>query len=425
MPNEKPTLNFYSIFCGVFLYDGKKNNSACAPWTDRIESPKVFYDYIGRTYYQNYFNNILKDSGAEKNQRGNSFLEHNTIRSLLSQPLAFEAGRNEPVKITIPYFDCFLFSDGVGIFCFKVEFAEGQSTTYENISKLLGYLRNPLSAINSDNQSQTITQFIQQYLEAGHHIPKDWNRYLNQLKLFTIINDPSVKRITDEQDKTLFELSHTMPIGTIKAGLDDKPTDSYYQEILRTNSISVYDNWKAISLLDSFTRLSCSYPDPFKTWEHDYFHIYIHCLYSKFQLYYFNSQLTDLLQFNKQTQTIRDRFVEFVNDYSLPYISYKFLPNLLYEKMNASLEVQKEQDAMERKIDRLNEAYQNKKSKQLNSLLLVISILSLASVFNDISQWLTNMGAPDKWVYNPLSILISVGALATIAWIIFKRGRGG
>jgi uncharacterized membrane protein YcjF (UPF0283 family) len=83
--------------------------------------------------------------------------------------------------------------------------------------------------------------------------------------------------------------------------------------------------------------------------------------------------------------------------------------------------VRKEQDAMEKKIDRLDEAYQNKKSKQLNSLLLIISILSLASVFNDISQWLTNMGTPAQWVYNPFTILISLSALTTVAWIIFRK----
>lgn len=159
------------------------------------------------------------------------------------------------------------------------------------------------------------------------------------------------------------------------------------------------------------------------TWELDYFHIYVHCLYSKFQLYYFNSQVTDLLQLSKQTHNVRDRFVEFVNDYSLPYISYKFLPNLLYTKMSASLEVQKEQDAMERKIGRINEAYQNKKSKQLNSLLLVISVLSLASVLNDVSQWMINMGASELFVYNPVYILSSVCFLAAVGWLILRNRK--
>lgn len=412
--------DFFSIFCGVFLYENKKNNDACQPWTTRLYSEKSFYSHVSKTYYQNYFNNILKPN-SEKKSTENSFLHHDTLTSLLIKPFGGELPLREPVRISIPYFDCFLFSDGIGIFCFKVELAQGQTATYQTISQLLGYIRNPESLILSGGNQINISQFIRQRLEEGYTIPDNWNQYLVQLKFYCIINDSSVKKIGEAENKTLFELSHTMPIGTIQAGLNDKPTDSYYQEIMTSNSISIYDNWKAISLLDSFTRISCDYPDPYKTWELDYFHIYIHCLYSKFQLYYFNSQLTDLLQFNKKTQNIRDRFIEFVNDYSLPYISYKFLPNLLYEKINAALEVQKEQDAMERKIGRLNEAYQNKKSQQLNSLLLVISVLSLASVFNDISQWLTNMGTPAAWVYSPVTILTSLGAIGAIGWIIFKR----
>jgi hypothetical protein len=414
-------LQFYSIFCGVFLYNEKKISTAFVPWTKRISASKNFYDYVSRTYYQNYFNDILRDSDGQKSQRESSFIEHRTLDSILNNPFECETDGIEKVKLSIPYFDCFSFSDGIGIFCFKVEFAEGQSITYESVSQQLGFLRNPLANIISENGPRTVTQFIQQKIEIGFHIPNDWNKYLNQLKLYTIINDPSKKRFTEEEDITLFELSHAMPIGTIRSGMSDKPTDEYFQQILKAHSISVYDNWKAISLLDSFTRLSCDFADPYKSWELDYFHIYIHCLYSKFQLYYFNSQLTDLLQFNKKTQAIRDRFVEFVNDYSLPYISYKFLPNLLYKKISASLEVKEEQEAMEKKIERINETYQNKKSKQLNTLLVVISILSLASVFNDISQWLVNLGASAGWVYNPITILGSLCAMAATGWLIFRR----
>ena len=78
---------------------------------------------------------------------------------------------------------------------------------------------------------------------------------------------------------------------------------------------------------------------------------------------------------------------------------------------------------MERKIGRINEAYQNKKSKQLNSLLLVISVLSLASVLNDVSQWMINMGASELFVYNPVYILSSVCFLAAVGWLILRNRK--
>lgn len=416
-----PELEYYSIFCGVFLYNGRKLNGSCRPWIDRLSSSNLFYEHVNRNYYQNYFNNVLKNGTANAEQTNTSFQDHTTLASLLGNPVEGKLPLTEPIKFSIPYFDCFLFTDGIGIFCFKVEFPSSQSSTYQTIAQSLAYLRNPESIIHVHSKSIKMTQFIQEKLEEGHRLPEDWNQYLPQLKFYCIINDPSINRFSKTEDQALFELAHTMPAGTIQADLNDKPSDVYYHQIMNSNTIAIYDNWKAICLLDSFTRISCNYPDTYKTWELDYFHIYVHCLFSKFQLYYFNTQLTDLLQFNKKTQSIRDRFVKFVNDYSLTYISYKFLPNILYEKINYSLDIQKEQHSMENKIERLNESYQNKKSKQLNSLLLVISILSLASVMNDISQWLTNMGTPAAWVYNPLTTLAAVSVLAIIAWISFWK----
>jgi hypothetical protein len=258
-------------------------------------------------------------------------------------------------------------------------------------------------------------------LAEGHKISENWNCHLNQLKLYTIINDPIAKAFSDKEEALLFELSHLMPIGTIIGNLKDKPSAAYYKDVLAKNSISVYDNWRAISLLDSFTRISCDYPDTFKSWELEFLHVYIHCLYCKFQLYLFNSELTNLLEFNRRTHSVRNRFIEFVNDYSLPYIAYRFLPNLLYEKMTNALEIQKELDAMERKVGRLNEGYQNKKSQQLNRLLLIISVLSVASVLNDISEWLTNMGTPSGWVYNPISMGAAITVGAAAFWLVYRR----
>jgi hypothetical protein len=419
MNSEKPYLDFYSILCGVFLYEKKKDNTATVDWTERITSPQGFWENINRSYYKNYLNNIFKGASGNDYEIQAAFLEHNTVKKLVANPLLCQIPTRD-LNISIPYFDCFLFSGGVGIFCFKVNFTDPREATYEKISHLLVHLRNLFASIKIDGKQCSVSEFIQSCLAEGHKISGNWNSHLNQLKLYTIIDDPSVKALSENEEASLFELSHMMPIGTIKNRLKDMPSKEYYSEVLDNNSIRVYDNWRAISLLDSFTRISCGYPDIYKSWELEFLHVYIHCLYCKFQLYLFNSQLTNLLEFNRHTHTIRNRFIEFVNDYSLPYIAYRFLPNLLYEKMTNALEIQKELDAMERKVGRLNEGYQNKKSQQLNRLLLIISVLSVASVLNDISEWLTNMGTPSHWVYNPISLGTALAGGATAFWLLFR-----
>ena len=415
-------LDFYALFCGVFLYSGKNRNGTVknVPWIQRIGEPATFYEYLSRTYYPGYVNNIFNDTPAQVKTQ-TSLIEHTTVASLLTQPFGCTLEARENIDISIPYFDCFLFPDGIGIFCFKVEFGGTTEASYERISQVVAGMRNPQSRLTRPEGAQTVVSFIQQQLETSYEIPSHWNRYVPQLKVYCMVNDTQRSEFNTEMDRTLFELAHAMPVGTINRGLSDKPTDVYFDTVMKRSSIFIYNNWKAIGLLDSFTRISCGQSDPFRTWEIDYFHIYIHCLYCKFQLYFFNSQLTDVLHSNKKAKTIRDRFVEFVNDFSLPYISYKFLPNVLYEKITAALEITREQDEMEKKVDRLNEAYQSKRSKQMNVLLLVISLLSLVSVFNDFSQWLVNMGAPVTAIYSPFSVLTYFIAVGATAWLVFRR----
>jgi hypothetical protein len=415
------SIQHYTIHCGVFLYKTLRKNDNHENWTNRIEDYASFNQYISKTYYQNYINNIFY-RGEKSKLQDSVLLNHRTISSFLQKPVTLTLTvNNKNLGITISYFDFFLFSDGIGIFCFRSNLEDAESVTYESISSVLGQLRNPLTSVHQGNESININTFLRNQLSQCVELLPAWDQYLTQLKSYTIINDVNKKCFTPSFDETLFELSHAMPVGTISSDGSDRPTESYFQDVLKQNAIFIYANWKAISLHDSFTRLSCNYPDKFKTWELDYFHIYIHCLFAKFQLYYFNSQITDLIHVDKGTKAIRDKFVEFANDYALPYISFKFLPNLLYEKINSSLEVQKELVGMEKKIEQLNTTYQENKSEQLNLLLLVLSGLSIVSVINDVSQWLTNMGVASFWVYNPLSIVATLVVLGTSIWLIFKR----
>lgn len=75
-------------------------------------------------------------------------------------------------------------------------------------------------------------------------------------------------------------------------------------------------------------------------------------------MYMTNSELSDVTKVDKRTEKIRDRFIEF--NYHHNQISYKFLPDLLQDKMLYSLEIHSEIEKMETKIQRINEQFQEK-----------------------------------------------------------------
>ncbi|NJN42822.1 MAG: hypothetical protein HC811_11910, partial [Flammeovirgaceae bacterium] len=317
-------------------------------------------------------------------------------------------------SLVAPYFDIFLFNEGVGIFCLKVECDADEEVSYRKISAVLNRVRNPSAALFFENRQLTVLNFIQELLQPSVPLKPEWSAYIPQLKVYTVLDDSSFSSLTETAEQRLYELSHVLPVGSFLNSAHS-PSAEYYEQIKKENTISIYANWKAIVLFDSFTRISSSFPDKFRSWEHEYFLIYIHCLYTKFRLYKFNSQLKDVFPISQLSNRVRKNFIEFVNDYNLAYISYKFLPNTLYEKINRSMEIQKELDSMELKIERLNEAHQERKSKQLNMMLIVLSLLSIISVITDLSQWLVLVGMPTSFIYSPsiaIGLWVLIGLLA-------------
>jgi hypothetical protein len=356
-------LNFYSIFCGVFLYETHNTEAAYVSWRDRLTEPEGFYNYVRKTYYENYFNNIFNDSLASKPKRLNTMLDHETEKDIMDNPLLCAVQSEKGfIKFQISYFDRFLFSDGVGIFCFKVQFIPGEEVSYQKIADLLRIVRYPESEVLYRSQKVRLNKLIHDFLMPGLKLSAQWDQYMAQLKHYTVIDDHTVENFDTEKEQVLFELAHSMPVGAISGKSTHSPTLDYYEKVLTKESIFIYNNWKAIPLLDSFTRISTKYPDTFKTWEQDYFHIYIYCLYCKFQMYYFSNHLTQTFPPTKKTVKLIDKFYEFVTGYMLSSVSYKFLPNLLYEKMKEALEIQKDVESMEKKVKRLTEVFQDEKN---------------------------------------------------------------
>jgi hypothetical protein len=225
-----------------------------------------------------------------------------------------------------------------------------------------------------------------------------------------------------EMDYLLYDMGNIALIGSSKGEGVFAPYESYFKEQIANNKISVFRNWSALALYDTFTRISMNFPDRFRSWEYDYFNLYIHCLCIKFFMYLTNSQLSDVTVVSKRTEKIRDKFIEFINDYHHSHISYKFLPDLLQDKLMVSLEIQSEIERMETKIMRINEHFQERREKSFNIALIIITLLSVISVLYDLSEWVIKMGVPKDVMYPYVSITNGI-IIFLLIYIIFRKGR--
>lgn len=267
----------------------------------------------------------------------------------------------------------------------------------------------------------SLKDFLKNQILADLFLEDNWTVYNPQLKLYSQI-DLEDEIPEKEMDYILYDMGNVSVIGSAKGVGIFAPSESYLKEQLANNKISVFKNWSALALYDTFTRISTDFPDTFKSWEYDYFNLYIHCIYLKFFMYLTNSELSYVTIVDKRTEKIRNRFIEFINDYHHSHISYKFLPDLLQDKMLYSLEIQSEIEKMETKIQRINKQFQEKREKSFNIALIVITLLSVFSVIYDLSEWTVRMGVEREFIY-PVPGITSGIIMFLLIYLIFKVKR--
>ncbi len=432
-----PINSFYTIVSGLFRFDQKSMDEeglweSFTNWRDRINGGdyETTFNYLNHSYYDSYLNNIFPEIRFNESQLQKfhpRILNHITLKDCLSEKkylkdLELKIKENQSIKFDIEYIDLYLFPFEIGIFSFKTIIKE-EKLTLGLVSDFLNKIRHLDTLISLEDKGEYISlnDFMRNQILGDLNLEDKWTVYNPQLKLYSQI-DLEDKIPEKEMDCLLYDMGNVSVIGSAKGEGIFAPSDTYLKEQLTSNKISVFKNWSAMALYDTFTRISIDFPDTFKSWEYDYFNLYIHCIYIKFFMYLTNSELSDITIVDKRTEKIRNRFIEFINDYHHSHISYKFLPDLLQDKLLYSLEIQSEIEKMETKIQRINEQFQEKREKSFNIALIVITLLSVFSVIYDLSEWTVRMGVKREFIY-PVPSIISGIIIFLLIYLIFNVKR--
>jgi hypothetical protein len=174
------------------------------------------------------------------------------------------------------------------------------------------------------------------------------------------------------------------------------------------NSISVFNNYKALVLLDSFTVIGHDvYPSLTNStlsdsdltrihiqrnvYDRIYFSMYIFNLYVKYTVFRYNAT------FKGEEVRKRDEFENFMNQYNLKHISFNFLPNIFFAKMRAAMMIEDEIAHFESRIQKFANKIQEEESKRQAMLLTIISgltsisaiqpVIDVMSTINNYLQW--------------------------------------
>lgn len=308
----------------------------------------------------------------------------------------------------------------------------------DDLNQITGVTSILRSILNLDSQKYheffnvAITPLLHLYAWMHHlEIQIPINRLIengNKLKVFQIINaTSSVCLNTEDKDILLFELGTLSKVGSYKKHEDNGITSSYLEEVLQNNKISFYNNWSALSLLDTFTILSFNVPNWLLTnWTETYFRlIYIHSLFLKFYLFRLNVHFR-----RKQTRLsqLEDELISFESTYCFHKISYNFLPLAIYKSIDSGLEISEERNQLYHLIDMENQRREKKNDKRVNKFLIFLTLLTMLStlwdsscLFNELYPYAEYVGSTIVGYKIVVSILSLIIILAII--IIFNKKK--
>ena len=224
--------------------------------------------------------------------------------------------------------------------------------------------------------------------------------YGNKLRVFQVINAPAgaFNGLNDEEKRHLLYGAATFSTVSIEGqrAIDDTPEK--WQRRNRMCRIAVFDSWSALAMQDSFNILASGCDNQMENWIDKYFGcIYIQALFQKVCLFDFNNRFKQALKLqknraaSKQINNLVREYEAFERNCCFNWISYNFLPQLVSDAVNSSLEIKDEMKQLYRIMANERARSEEASRKKMNALLVGISFLTLFSAIWDACSLVNEM----------------------------------
>ncbi len=390
----------YTLFCGEFKYQpdvfsrleeagdfapwqvhwfpGNQGNKGYTP-EQRKRSQEVIH-HFKNYYYDSFIHSLFPESNE------NNYSAYTRSYTRVLDESAEVAG----VNVGIKYMDLFLFPGNIALFSLRCEFPDA---TLDQITFLVNEIRN--------FKATDIQSILNRMKDLGY----DQQLILaNKLKAFTVIGSGQDFSQAYNEDHLLYDLSTCSPIGASvgKGKIPElKPSGSYLNSLIENNKLSVFDNWSALALFDTFTLLHQGEVDNFQ-WESNYFRLlYIHSIYV--QCFLVDMERKFLLEDHQEN--LEEEFYHFDKYFNLKKISYNFLPQVIYEKIRYGLDLDDELELIKESIERDDRKEKERRDreeaaneKRINNALVLVAFLAVFSAVFDGAEWIYNLFTSQRGV---------------------------
>ena len=201
----------------------------------------------------------------------------------------------------------------------------------------------------------------------------------SKYKLFMVLNVPDAKD-NHTISNILFDIGTLARVGSAVATTYDSMDKNYIEQLVKSNSISVYNNWKGLALLDTFTVVGNGIG--MFVYNNYYYGIYLYSLFIKYSLFKFNYEIADL------DEDRRSQFQDFLTKYYYNFISYNFLPSEIFNRLKISLDIDRELKLMNEKVELVGRQIQEEQQERTNKILGIVTVLSSLSSAQPVYDYL-------------------------------------
>ncbi len=421
-----------AYLCGFFTNPAvhRKSDSVRqlpSGWSEVVCPPNAIEEM--KDFYYSDFIDFIAGSSAKEGVR----IFERTIDRALSLPTG------EGLQpFTVPAIRLYLFPFGIVVFSVEIRHRE---VTFDALVSVLNQLRN-----NCYYDLETMSGFIEFVIgplcEVYERIRGPYvttERILfngekrrgypflmengNKFKLFHILVPETYPQSSGKVNILLYEAATLSR--EVSCNGDDFMSCSpeYFESVIASNKISIFNNWKALSLFDTFTILSGTKQDYLLTnWEEDYFgKIYLYGLFRKFYLFRMN---TLFRREGSNLALLKEEFILYERKYCFPRVSYNFLPLEIMKHITLALDIDRDKEEMYHMLEQENQQREEIADRKMNNLLFFLTCLTIFSTVWDLGCLLDSMYPFELAVGSTMTgfrSVTSVLLLVTILFAIFNR----
>ena len=369
--------NYILKITGVFNYDKEFYGKAINSNYKELE-----FDETSLGYYKDYFYPDFR-----KQFYSNDKLRHKILfLSNAVSPIVDLCKGDKKVQLKIAESRLDLFDEGFGLFTLNLEI-QSEIVDLSKFSDAAFLARNFETTLENSNFTKW-HEFIDNEILLGS-ITKGQSIKVDEYsgtkyKLFMALDIPElVEKAT--MKSLLFDIGTLSRIGSAIGNSYDSMDKDYIKGLIKNNSISVFNNYEGLALLDTFTVVGNKILDQNwkkETYSNIYYSIYLYCLFLKYNLFKYNFEISDL------DEDRRSNFQDFLAKYYFNYISYNFLPTEIFYKIRTALDIEKELQLLNEKIVAVGQKIQEEQQGKTNKILGIVTVLSSVSSAQPVYDYL-------------------------------------